>query len=143
MTTTEIKAELNRVRIAERAYRLAKDKAEAYSQMLMSGKTVRYESDGSVHERDGNAVERAYCQIAEYNAETDKLLDEYNVVRRQAERLISSISDAAQREVLSRRYLMGQQWEEIAGSMDYSVRHITRLHGLALQNMSLNVQLYL
>lgn len=143
MTTTEIKAELNRVRIAERAYRLAKDKAEAYSQMLMSGKTVRYESDGSVHERDGNAVERAYCQIAEYNAETDKLLDEYNVVRRQAERLISSISDAAQREVLSRRYLMGQQWEEIADSMDYSVRHITRLHGLALQNMSLNVQLYL
>lgn len=143
MTTTEIKAELNRVRIAERAYRLAKDKAEAYSQMLMSGKTVRYESDGSVHERDGNAVERAYCQIAEYNAETDKLLDEYNVVRRRAERLISSISDAAQREVLSRRYLMGQQWEEIAGSMDYSVRHITRLHGLALQNMSLNVQLYL
>ena len=143
MTTTEVKAELNRVRIAERAYRLAKDKAEAYSQMLMSGKTVRYESDGSVHERDGNAVERAYCQIAEYNAETDKLLDEYNVVRRQAERLISSISDAAQREVLSRRYLMGQQWEEIAGSMNYSVRHITRLHGLALQNMSLNVQLYL
>ena len=143
MTTTEIKAELNRVRITERAYRLAKDKAEAYSQMLMSGKTVRYESDGSVHERDGNAVERAYCQIAEYNAETDKLLDEYNVVRRQAERLISSISDAAQREVLSRRYLMGQQWEEIAGSMNYSVRHITRLHGLALQNMSLNVQLYL
>lgn len=143
MTTTEIKAELNRVRIAERAYRLAKDKAEAYSQMLMSGKTVRYESDGSVHERDGNAVERAYCQIAEYNAETDKLLNEYNVVRRQAERLISSISDAAQREVLSRRYLMGQQWEEIAGSMNYSVRHITRLHGLALQNMSLNVQLYL
>lgn len=143
MTTTEIKAELNRVRIAERAYHLAKDKAEAYSQMLMSGKTVRYESDGSVHERDGNDVERAYCQIAEYNAETDKLLDEYNVVRRQAERLISSISDAAQREVLSRRYLMGQQWEEIAGSMNYSVRHITRLHGLALQNMSLNVQLYL
>ena len=143
MTTTEIKAELNRVRIAERAYRLAKDKAEAYSQMLMSGKTVRYESDGSVHERDGNAVERAYCQIAEYNAETDKLLDEYNVVRRQTERLISSISDAAQREVLSRRYLIGQQWEEIAGSMNYSVRHITRLHGLALQNMSLNVQLYL
>lgn len=143
MTTTEIKAELNRVRIAERAYRLAKDKAEAYSQMLMSGKTVQYESDGSVHERDGNAVERAYCQIAEYNAETDKLLDEYNVVRRQAERFISSISDAAQREVLSRRYLMGQQWEEIAGSMNYSVRHITRLHGLALQNMSLNVQLYL
>ena len=143
MTTTEIKAELNRVRIAERAYRLAKDKAEAYSQMLMSGKTVRYESDGSVHERDGNAVERAYCQIAEYNAEADRLLDEYNVVRRRAERLISSISDAAQREVLSRRYLMGQQWEEIADSMDYSVRHITRLHGLALQNMSLNVQLYL
>ena len=139
MTTTEIKAELNRVRITERAYRLAKDKAEAYSQMLMSGKTVRYESDGSVHERDGNAVERAYCQIAEYNAKTDKLLDEYNAVRRHAEEFIASVPDLVQREILTRRYLMGQRWEDIAKSMGYSRQHITRLHGYALKKMCLNV----
>lgn len=143
MTTTEVKAELNRVRAAERAYRFAKEKALAYSQLLVSCRTVRYENDGSVHERDGNAVERAYCRAAEYDAEANRLLDEYNAARKQAEKLISSLAEPAQREVLSRRYLMGQKWEEIAGSMNYSVRHITRLHGIALRSMSLNVQLSL
>lgn len=143
MTTTEIKSELNRVKAAERTYCRARDEAEAYSQMLMSGKAVRYDSDGSVHERDGNAVERAFCQSAEYNDKADKLLDEYNAVRKRAEKLISSLDDPALQEVLSRRYIIGQRWEEIAESMNYSVRHITRLHGIALKNMSLNVHISL
>lgn len=139
MTTTEVKAELNRVRTAERAYRFAKEKALAYSQLLVSCRTVRYESDGSIHERDGNAVERAYCRAAEYDAEADRLLDEYNAARKQAEKLISSLAEPTQREVLSRRYLMGQKWEEIAKSMYYSRQHVLRLHGYALQSMCLNV----
>ena len=138
MTTTEIKAELNRVKAAERTYCRARDEAEAYAQMLMSGKAVRYESDGGAHERDGNAVERAFCQSAEYNDKADKLLDEYNAIRKRAEKLISSLDDSALQEVLSRRYLIGQRWEEIAESMNYSLRRIYQLHGYALKNIALN-----
>ena len=143
MTTTEIKAELNRARIAERAYRLARDKVNAYEQLLTCGKSVRYENDGGTHEQKGNPVENAYCQLADYNTEADRLFREFTAARKRTEELISSVPDPVQREVLTRRYIIGQRWEEIAESMNYSVRHITRLHGIALKNMSLNVHISL
>lgn len=139
MTTSEIKSELNKAREAVRAYRLARDKANAYGQLLMGGKAVRYESDGSTHERKGNPVENAYCTLADYEAEADRLLQEMNSARQRAEKLIASVPDQAQREVLTRRYIIGQRWEDIAESMNYSRQHVTRLHGYALQNMCLNV----
>ena len=59
MTVQEVKAVLNGARDSVRAYRLAKDKVNAYKQLLTSGKTARYESDGSTHEQNGNPSERA------------------------------------------------------------------------------------
>lgn len=39
-------------------------------------------------------------------------------------------------EILTRRYLLGQSWEQIAVGMGYSYRHITKLHGWALKNFN-------
>ena len=139
MTTNEIKTELNRAREAERAYRLARDKANAYKQLLMYGKAVRYESDSGTHERKGNPVENAYCCLADYDAEANRLLQEMISARQRAEEIISSVPDQTQREVLTRRYIIGQRWEDIAECMGYSRQHVTRLHGYALQKMCLNV----
>ena len=139
MTTTEIKSELNKAREAVRDYRLARDKANAYGQLLMGGKAVSYDSDGGTHERKGNPVENAYCCLADYEAEADRLLQEMNVARQRAESLIASVPEQSQREVLTRRYIIGQRWEDIAVSMNYSRQHVTRLHGYALHNMCLNV----
>ena len=138
MTTAEIKSELNKVREAVRDYRLARDKVNAYGQLLMNGKTVRYDNDGSTHERKGNPVENAYCCLADYSAEEERLLQELISVRQRAEKLIASVPDQAQREVLTRRYIIGQRWEDIAECMSYSRRRITQLHGIALKNISLN-----
>ena len=139
MTTTEIKSELNKAREAVRDYRLARDKANTYGQLLMGGKAVSYDSDGSTHERKGNPVETAYCCLADYEAEADRLLQEMNAARQRAESLIASVPEQSQREVLTRRYIIGQRWEDIAVSMNYSRQHVTRLHGYALHNMCLNV----
>ena len=138
MTTAEIKSELNKAREAVRDYRLARDKANAYGQLLMGGKSVRYGSDGSTHERDGNPVENAYCTLSDYEIEADRLLKKMNTARQKAEKIISSVPDQAQREVLTRRYIIGQRWEDIAECMNYSRRRVTQLHGIALKNISLN-----
>ena len=135
MTTAEIKAKLMRARVAERDYRLARDKVNAYRQLLMGGKSIRYDSDGSTHERDGNPVENAYCTLSDYEAEADRLLKKMNTARQKAEKIISSVPNQAQREVLTRRYIIGQRWEDIALSMNYSRQHVTRLHGYALQTI--------
>ena len=138
MTVHEVKAVLNGARDSVRAYRLAKDKVNVYKQLLTSGKTARYESDGSTHEQNGNPIERAYCCLADYQAEADRLMMEMLGVRQQVEKVIGTVPDAVQREVLTRRYIIGQKWEDIAFVMNYNVRHIYKIHGAALQSMALN-----
>ena len=144
MTTTEIKSELIKSRDAERAYRLARDKYIAYQQLLIGGKSIHYDDTGGTHEKNGNSVERAYCCLSDYAADADRLMQDMIAARQRAEVLIASVPDAVQREVLTRRYIIGQRWESIAIDMDYEVRHIYRLHGNALSvlsNMSLNVSI--
>ena len=138
MTISEIKSELNKARDSVRDYRLAQDKANAYRQLLISGGTVRYNSDSSTRERNGNPVERAYCCLADYEAELNSAAAEMIRCRKKAEDIIASVDDGTQREVLTRRYIVGQKWEDIAERMNYSLRRITQLHGIALKNISLN-----
>ena len=142
MTTTEIKSELIKSREAERAYRLARDKYIAYQQLLIGGKSVRYDDIGGTHEKDGNSVERAYCCLSDYAADVDILMQEMIAARQRAEVLIASVPDAVQREVLPRRYIIVQQWEDIAESMNYSLRRVYQLHGYALQNIALNCTIF-
>lgn len=136
MTTAEIKSELNKAREAVRDYRLARDKANAYSQLLMSGKAVRYESDGSTHERKGNPVESAYCALADYETEVDELFREMVAARKSAEKYIRLVNDSKQRKVLIKYYLSRMDWDDIAYELGYSVRHVQRLHGYALIKIS-------
>lgn len=143
MTTQEAKAYLNQARETERAYRLARDKANSYAQLIMGGKAVRYDSDGSTHEKNGNTVERTYCCLADYQTEADRLMMEMLGVRQRVEKVIGTVPDAVQREVLTRRCIIGQRWEDIAYVMNYSRRRITQLHGAALNNISLNFPFFL
>lgn len=138
MTISEVKSALISARKSVRAYRTAKDKADEYEAALSFGKSVRYSSDGAVHERDGNPVELAYCRLADYAAERDRALSNMHISRTKAEKLIALVPDDMQREVLTRRYIIGQRWEDIAYVMNYSERRIYQLHRLALKNISLN-----
>lgn len=138
MTVQEVKAVLNGARDSVRTYRLAKDKVNAYKQLLTSGKVVRYESDGSTHEQNGNPIERAYCCLADYETELNNAVVEMVRCRKTAERIINSVEDRTQREVLTRRYIIGQRWEDIAVRMNYSLPRVYQLHGSALNRIILN-----
>ncbi|MGN1416255.1 MAG: DUF1492 domain-containing protein [Oscillospiraceae bacterium] len=133
MTVDEVKAELKRVRAAKKAYRLANDRANDYEQTLTGGKTVRYGGNGESHENRGNPVENAYCELISLKDDKEQHRREYIAAFTRARYLIDLVADPAQREVLDRRYIRGELWEDIAVSMNYSRRHINRLHGWALQ----------
>ena len=49
---------------------------------------------------------------------------------------LATMENGVCREVLERRYLLGQTWEEIAEGMHYSYRHVTKLHGWALRQFA-------
>lgn len=136
MTTAEIKSELNKAREAVRDYRLARDKANAYGQLLMGGKTVRYESDGSTHECKGNPVENAYCALADYETEVDELFREMVAARKSVEKYIRLVNDSKQRKVLIKYYLSRMDWDDIAYELGCSTRWVQRLHRYALIKIS-------
>lgn len=136
MTTSEIKSELNKARESVRVYRLARDKANAYGQLLMVGKAVRYESDGSTHERKGNPVENAYCCLADYATEVDELFREMVAARKSAEKYIRLVNDSKQRNVLIKYYLSHMDWDDIAYELGCSTRWVQKLHGYALIKIS-------
>ncbi len=53
-------------------------------------------------------------------------------LKTEIENTIAKVDDPILRELLSLRYISGDEWEQIAESMNYSVRQTYRLHGKAL-----------
>lgn len=50
---------------------------------------------------------------------------------------INRLQDQRYREVLQRRYIGGETWDEIAVHMHYDRRWVTKLHGEALERIAL------
>lgn len=133
MTVKEIKQILGETRAAGLNYIRLRDKACEYERRLTDGKAVKYQNDGSTHERDGNSVERGLCVAADYSAEADRAKQALSEPYIKAGRLIYLVKDDKQRDVLNRRYLRCQSWGRIAREMNVSRRHIFRLHDNALE----------
>ena len=137
MTTQEVKSYLNRACEAERVCRLAHDKAERYRELLQGGKTIKYGSTGETKERNENPIEAAYVLLADYETEYRTALNKLVEIRKEIGAYIDTLPHP-EKEVLTRRYICYQRWEDIAEAMNYNQRHVFKLHGAALQRMALN-----
>ena len=49
--------------------------------------------------------------------------------------LIDTVHDERQHEVLRRRYILGQRWENIAVEMNIGIRHVYRAHRNAIMSL--------
>ena len=58
-------------------------------------------------------------------------------IRREVVAVIDRVTDARRHEVLHRRYLLGQRWEQIAVEMQLNFRWVTKLHRRSIENMAL------
>ena len=71
--------------------------------------------------------------VRKLEAEKEMQMVTYREIRQQ----IDMVPDPTEQEILSRRYLLGQSWEKIAVEMKYSYRHVTKLHGYALNHFEI------
>ena len=69
----------------------------------------------------------------ELQSEIDKLSDMTGKVYK----AINSLNDPTLETLLMYRYIRGLSWEEIAVKMNFSFRHLCRMHGKALSKMML------
>lgn len=75
----------------------------------------------------------AVAKIVDLQNEINQSIDLYVDRKREVNRVLEQITDVDYLQVLSKRYLLYEPWEQIAMEMGYTYRHITRLHGEALQ----------
>ena len=133
MTVQEVKSMLNSVRVKYREYILARDKAAQFRDMISS--PALRQSDAPKSEPDGNSTENKLIAALWYSEQANKLFQEYMLLRNDIELVIAGIKFPDEREVLTRRYIMYQKWDDIAAVMHYSRQHVTRIHGSALAHL--------
>ena len=121
---------------------------------LMRARNIDREIDGLIAERDevysrlvsvnqkltGNTVQSTkdphkYDRLVELDAEIDRCIDELVRTKMEIIRGIRRLTDGRHREILRKRYLEGQTFEQIAVGIGYSYKQTCRLHGRALFKM--------
>ena len=78
-----------------------------------------------------STVEHIWELEQEIDQKTDALID----LRRKIEEAIQSIPDETERLVIEYKYIDNKGWEQIAIDLHYTYRHITRMHGWAIQKI--------
>lgn len=131
MNNEEKKQYLRRYQVAKRREKLIQD---AIAELRSSKTSPVGLGDGLPH---GSGT----SDLSGYAARLDELLRELEaekemqmVTYREIRYRVKEMSDPIEQEILSRRYLIGQSWEKIAVEMKYSYRHVTKLHGYALNH---------
>lgn len=134
MNNEEKKQYLRRYQMAKRTVGLIQEEIEE----LRSSKT------SPVGLGDGMPHGSGTSDLSGYAARLDELLRELEaekemqmLIYREIRQQIGMVPDAIEQEILSRRYLIGQSWEKIAVEMKYSYRHVTKLHGCALNHFTI------
>lgn len=128
MTTEETKQFLWGFRDAQRKYRQLLERINELEAVLTSI-SIDYSAE---------RVQSTPADMADKIAKLSDLRTEYiekaeEAVEKMEE--ICSVIDkvgGVQGEILHRRYIEGQRWEEIAVALNYTYRNVTYLHGKAL-----------
>lgn len=86
---------------------------------------------------DDQALPRAVESIIAAQQELQAQITLCGAVRREVVAVLNQIADARDHEILRRRYLLGQRFEEIAVDMMLEYRWVRRLHKRAVNILTL------
>ena len=81
------------------------------------------------------SAEDLLVAMADLEIELQEQIRESVEDEEQALVLIGKLEDERYREILLQRYFLGKTWRDIAEAIGYDERHVTRLHGYALQEL--------
>lgn len=86
---------------------------------------------------DGNALPRAVESLVNAQKDLADQVKQCNLIRAEVSAAIETVEKTRDREILSRRYILGQKFEQIAVQMLLDYRWVRRCHNRAVRNMKL------
>ncbi len=102
-------------------------------------KAITYDKD-RVQVSPSNHAENFMVRLAELGDEYARMQMSYKLERDKRIAMINGLPKKELRKVLRKRYVDGKRFEEIAVALHYTYRHVTRLHGSALQEFTQRYQ---
>lgn len=84
---------------------------------------------GGSQDKIGNALAKIVDLKNEINQDVDRFVD----LKREATALLEKLENPLHYEILHKRYILYQTFEQIAADMDFTYRWVCKLHGRALQ----------
>lgn len=109
-----------------------KKKLIAKNYESLYGKAISFGGDGGHNCTGENGTEKVIIRVLDYEEQVNEEIRKLLQRRIEIEQVIDKIPDETHREILERRYLLYESWEEISEEMHYSEQHLYRLHGVAL-----------
>lgn len=86
---------------------------------------------------DGQAIPRAVEQLEEARQKLAAQLEQGQARRAEIEAAIQREAHPLRRDILTRRYILGQRWEKIAADHHLVLRQVFRLHHQAVDGLDL------
>ena len=86
---------------------------------------------------DGQSLARAVESIVQAQQELDAQSNQCSAIRREIVAALEQITNPRDHEILRRRYILGQKWEQIAVEMYYSYKQVRRRHRACVESLCL------
>ena len=86
---------------------------------------------------DGQALPRAVEQILEAQEKLQAQAARTAECRTQVAAAIYGVADPLRRDILTRRYILGQRWERIAADNNFTLRRVLQIHHKTVEAMEI------
>lgn len=86
--------------------------------------------------RNTSRMEETVVKIIDLESEIDRDIDTLVDLKREIQAVINNVEDEKYRILLELRYINQMSWEEIAVHLGYDLRYTHKIHGRALQKVT-------
>lgn len=135
MTYEEKKAWLRRYRHAVRMEQIKLDEVEQLR--AAAQRVTQVLSDLPSGTGDGQSIPRAIEHIEDARQKALAQVERCTQIRSEVMQALEQLENINDYEILTRRYIRGQKWEQIAVEMHMDFRWITRRHHIAVEGLTL------
>ncbi len=134
LTSQEKKAYLERYKEANQEIDRLCEELSRWRALATKITPVLSQEPAGGHEGE-NQIELAVEKIIALEGQINTKIDEMLKTKQRVEKAIQTVQDGTLREVLDRRYILGETWEQIAVHMNYTYQWTCSLHGKALKEL--------
>lgn len=103
--------------------------------------TAGYESDGTTSGTHANNAENNIVNyisaLQDCESKLRTQITEMLIAKEKLKQIIENVPNYEHRQILYKRYICFQKWEQIAVDMNWSIRQVYKLHGRALENIEI------